>query len=121
MDRIANLKGSILDLSNTIQEGLDHLNKRMAELPLEDTRYLFADIADAYQSIVSALEFSRADTKADYSFLNQFGKLPVAFAKMNQSYDENKLDEARMDMQFILLPAFKEWREELERYLTVLN
>lgn len=121
MDNIFGLASEVLSLARTIEEGLEHLNKRMGELHFEDTRYLFQDIAEAYRSILATLE-NRPKSIADTAeILEKSTRLQLAFEKMNQSYEDNKLDEARMDLQFILLPAFRGWMQELENYLRVSN
>lgn len=121
MNNMFGLANEIISLAKTIEEGLEHLHKRMGELHFEDTRYLFDDIVDAYKSILVTLE-NRADGTDNFNgILQKSDHLQAAFEKMNQSYEENKLNEARMDMQFILLPAFQAWLEELEKHLRISN
>ena len=117
MESKINVCREILSLGGTMEEGLDHLANRMGEGHLEDTRFLFADIQDAFRSISMALEM-------DFAVENEIPvfseRLQLAFDKMNRSYEDNKLDSGRMDMQFVLYPAFKEWMQEINRCLRPL-
>ncbi len=119
MDNIYEISTEIMALAATIEEGLGHLNKRMGELHFEDTRYLFNDIVEAYLSIMNALE-GLMEKLAPNELVEKSGQLQVAMEKMNHSYEANKVDEARMDMQFILFPAFKAWMGEMEKCIRPL-
>lgn len=114
MESKINVCREILCLGGTMEEGLDHLVTRMGEGHWEDTSFLFADIQDAFRSISMALEM-------DFAVENEIPvfseRLQLAFDKMNQSYADNRLDSGRIDMQFILYPAFKDWMKEINKCL----
>lgn len=107
----------ILYLGDTMKEGLDHLVNRMGEGHLEDTRYLFDDILSAFQSINNALDTNYTEGT---EITAASDCLQLAFDKMNQSYEDDKLDRCRMDMQFILYPAFTNWMQEVDKCLRPL-
>ncbi len=119
MDNIYAITTEILDLIITIEEGLEHLNKRMGELHFEDTRYLFQDILEAYLSIMTAMEGLMDNLNTD-AVLEKSKQLHNAMEQMNQSYEVNKMDKARMDMQFVLVPTFKQWKSAMESCLRPL-
>ena len=104
----------ILSLGGTMEEGLAHLVNRMGEGHLEDTRFLYEDILNAFRSINMALEMDFAEQNK-IPVVSE--RLQLAFDKINQSYTDNKLNSCRMDMQFILYPAFKDWMQEINRCL----
>lgn len=100
-----------------MEEGLAHLVNRMGEGHLEDTRFLYEDILNAFRSISMAMEMDLAEQN-QIPVVSE--RLQLAFDKMNQSYEDNKLDTCRMDMQFVLFPAFKDWIQEIDRCLRPL-
>jgi hypothetical protein len=102
----------VFDLADTIGEGLQHLEKRMGEGHFEDTGYLFEDIKEAFKTISRAIE---PDVSEQMTLGELSEKFSTALDNMNANYDHSKLDLARMDLQFVLLPAYKGWQSELQK------
>ena len=102
----------IFDLSDTIQEGLQYLEKRMGEGHFEDTDYLFDDIKEAFKSISRAIEPVIAEQKILGELTEKFS---LALEKMSTNYENPKLEIARMDLQFVLFPAYKGWQAEVQK------
>ncbi len=119
MENQISLCREIIIMGGTMEEALNHLVGRMGEGHFEDTRYLFDDIMEAFRSINAALEtvsIQWEETKAG----ELSDRLQMSIDKMNQSYEDNKLDQGRIDMQFILMPAFKAWIQEIDKCLSPL-
>lgn len=115
-DRIT-IAREVLDLSATIQHGFEHLEKRMAEGHFEDTEYLFADIRAAFTAICSASE--QFITENDQELMDRLQeKLLIALKDMSSNYEEKKFSATRMDLQFVLVPAYQVWHAEIHKCLT---
>lgn len=116
MENLITLSRDMVELSNTIKEGLDHLDKRLAEGHLEDSYYLFQDIVQAFYSVTRAMESMQANVEIA-GVVKATDSLLSAFEKLSTSYEDQKLNQARMDLQLILTPAFSAWSSELHRCL----
>lgn len=109
----------IIIMGGTMEEGLNHLVRRMGEGHFEDTRYLFDDIMEAFRAINAALEtvsIQWEETKVG----ELSDRLQMSIDKMNQFYEDNKLDQGRIDMKFVLMPAFSVWIQEIDKCLSPL-
>ena len=51
MEYMYEVAGQIIELSQTIKEGLIHINEKMDEGQLKETLYLFEDVLEAFSSI----------------------------------------------------------------------
>lgn len=116
MESLITLSRDMVELSNTIKEGLEHLDKRLAEGHLEDSYYLFQDIVQAFYSVTRAMESMQANVEIA-GVVQATDSLLSAFEKLSTSYEDQKLNQARMDLQLILSPAFSNWSSELHRCL----
>jgi nicotinamide riboside kinase len=116
MESLITLSRDMVELSNTIKEGLDHLDKRLADGHLEDSYYLFQDIIQAFYSVTRAMESIQSSIEIE-TVVRATDKLLNAFEKLSISYEDQKLNQARMDLQLILSPAFSAWSNELHRCL----
>lgn len=106
----------IMELTDTIQAGLEHLGTRMAEGYLEDTEYLFADILTAIGSIFNAIAPFIAD--ADQKLMEELKeKLLTALEGMCAYYENKNLELAKKNLQFVLNPTFQIWHAEMKKCL----
>lgn len=110
----------ILDLTDTMLEGMEHLKNRMQEGYFEDTCYLYFDIVKAIASIYDALE-PLIPQLGDNRIEDFTGELNRVNEKMVEIYEQKQFEIAKDNMEFQLLPAFKKWKIELERCLTTVN
>ncbi|MGS0763330.1 hypothetical protein [Syntrophomonas curvata] len=111
------IASDIISLSDTIMEGLEHIKKRVFDGYFEETYYLLEDIIDAIASIHKATEpmlplmgENRIEQYAEH--LNHL------IDEMTNNYQTQRIEKAKTDMQLVLIPAFKEWKNELERCLS---
>lgn len=107
----------VMELSETIRAGFEHLQNRMAEGHFEDTEYLFVDILAAFNAIFRSSE--QFISESDQELMERLKeKLLTALEGMGVNYEQKKLDVARMDLQFVLIPAYQVWQTELHKYLS---
>lgn len=106
----------IIELSHTIQAGLEHLKNRMAEGHLQDTEYLFADILAALGSVFQAFEPFIAEP--DRELMDKLkDKLLMALEGLCANYEHSLLDMAKKNLEFVLMPAFQVWKSEMQKCL----
>jgi hypothetical protein len=111
------IASDIINLSDTIMEGLEHIKHRVSEGYLEDTYYLLEDIMNAVASIHRATEpmLSVLGENSIEEFAQHINHL---IDEMTNNYKEQRIEKAKIDFQLVLIPAFKEWKNELERCLS---
>ena len=111
------IAGDIISLSDTIMEGLEHIKQRVLDGYLEDTYYLMEDIINAVASIHRAI-----DPMLPLMGENQIEELTCninhLIDEMINNYREQRIEKAKIDFRLVLIPAFKEWKNELERCLS---
>ncbi|UNC91723.1 hypothetical protein [Candidatus Contubernalis alkaliaceticus] len=114
-DQIEVMK-QIVELTDTMEEGLEHvkgqLDQRSPEKAIQllfDTTNAFTHIEKAVQPILSEIPENNIQEKTD--------KLRSALSAMVGEYEGNSGLKGREILQFILEPAFKNWRFELKEVL----
>ena len=118
MENVDAITTQMLQLSETIQEGIEHLLSMMDEGHFEDNYYLFQDMVSAFSAIYEAmtsldmLPLFKESQITDLSL-----KLIVSLNGINDSYEKHEQDKVKVDMQMVLLPALSRWKEEFERCL----
>lgn len=111
------IAGDIINLSNTIMEGLEHIKSRIVDGYFEDTYYLLEDIINAIASIHKATE-PLLPLLGDNQIEQYTEQLTHLIDEMTNNYQAKQIEKAKIDMQLVLIPAFKEWKNELERCLS---
>jgi len=110
----------ILDLSDSVIQAMEHLHVRLSEGHLEDTSYLLEDLKDAVISIQNATELLMPhlgdNCISDYTI-----ELQGVVEDMSTTYEQRRIEKAKVDMQWIMLPLAKKWRDELGRCLTAFK
>lgn len=118
MENIVAITTQILQLSETIQEGIEHLLSRMDEGYFEDNYYLFQDMVSAFSAIYEAVKsIAMLPPLKESQIMDLSVKLFGSLNGINDSYENHEQDKAKLDMQMVLLPALSRWKEELERFL----
>lgn len=107
---------NIVPLLNTIEEGFNHIKKQLLELRYEEALGLLEDVVlgifsieDAIEPMILGLEENKIET---------FGiALKENINKTLAMYEDGK--EAGLATQIVeeVLPAFQDWKEEIERVL----
>lgn len=111
------IASDIISLSDTIMEGLEHVKKRVLDGYFEETYYLLEDIINAIASIHKATE-SMLPLLGDNRIEQYTEQLNRLIDEMTNNYQTQRIEKAKTDMQLVLIPAFKEWKNELERCLS---
>lgn len=107
----------VMRLMDTIQEGLEHINEGVKEGMVLDTAYLFDDIVQALISILNSLQpiFPHLTENRLESLTAQ---LLAVMRDMTSGYERNDEEKTAAALQ-ALLPEFENWKNELDRCLTL--
>lgn len=107
----------ILDLSDSVIQAMEHLQVRLIEGHLEDSAYLLEDLKDAVISIQNATELLMPQLGDNQ--INDFTiQLQDQVEDMTLTYEQKRIEKAKVDMQWQLIPLARKWRDELGRCLS---
>ncbi|MGE5391341.1 MAG: hypothetical protein ACM3PE_09795 [Deltaproteobacteria bacterium] len=110
----------ILDLSDSVIQAMEHLQVRLTEGHLEDSSYLLEDLKDAVTSIQNATELLMPHLGEN--MINDLTlELQGVVEEMTATYEQRRIEKAKVDMQWLMLPLAKKWRDELGRCLTAFK
>lgn len=102
-----------LELSETLLEGLQHIQKLLNEGKSEQTIFLFEDTLVAYETIARTVEsvvneLNNESIPAQQAVFSQAADLVVT------AYEERNYAKVQEVLQFTLVPRFKKLKEQLE-------
>ncbi|UII55611.1 hypothetical protein LS684_18595 [Cytobacillus spongiae] len=103
-----------LELSETIVEGLQHIQKLLNEGKHEQTVFLFEDVLTAYESIGRTTKQVVKDLNQELILARQteFGKSAELVVT---AFEEKNYAKVQEILQFNFVPKFKKLKEELEK------
>ena len=110
---------NIIPLLTTIEEGLNHIKRQVTELRYEEALGLLQDTMLGIASIESALELMKKDLPYKEIVL-LVDTLKNNISKAVDSYEKGRQEQIEKQIEEEILPAFKNWKEKLERVLTPL-
>ncbi|EEG76543.1 hypothetical protein [Dethiobacter alkaliphilus] len=107
---------SILQLLPTIEEGLEYIKKQLTELRYEEALELLQDAMGGIVSIEKAVQpilQKLPENKTNFLGDNLKEKMSIVVS----SYESGKNADLEKQVGEEALPAFKDWKAELERVL----
>ena len=108
------LARQVLDLCQTVEEGLKYLKLQSGLGKMGNTGYLFIDICNAFMVISNSLEaFEDDSAKMDAAF----SSVDISLQAMINLYADQSFEQAWVELQYLLLPAFETWQDSLQKYL----
>lgn len=116
MDNYVEIKDRIIELMETLAEGLLHIRKQLSELRYEEALILFSDAKDAINAITNTIDIIKTElpeNKIDILVLEVLAAIDVVMDSYTQG------EELSLDYKIAenLLPSFEKWRVEVERAL----
>ncbi len=106
----------VIDLSNTMQEGMQYIAQRIEGERFNETLFLFEDVLEAFASIQTSVgllvELEKQGELEDSSRI-----LRESMERLARAYEEGSLEKARLEVQTTLLAAFKKWQDQLQSSL----
>jgi hypothetical protein len=104
----------IMELLSTMEEGLVYIRQKMIQGMTMEPINMFYDVTAAFLKIEQALA-GLAIEKVNIQ--EKAGKLRHALDVITEEYESNKGKRALEIMQLNLEPAFKGWKEEIEKII----
>ena len=105
-----------MELLATVDEALGHMEQQLVELRLEESLLLFQDVATAIGSISASL-LPLLKEEEDVLFLQTLSPLRESISCLVDGYEQEDLQAVQTVLASRLRPAYREWREEIERRL----
>jgi hypothetical protein len=104
----------LLDLAGTCQEGLEYTKAALSQGKADSSVSVLVDALEAFsmmeanlQPLLPGLPGNRISELTD--------KLRQAFDLVVTVHEEGRAGKAQEYMQFVLIPGYQLWREELEK------
>ena len=109
---------NILPLLETIQEGIEHTKKQLAELRYEEAFILLQDVVQGIISIENALEPMKAEFKKlqDNHIKQKKQDLNQLISQAVSLYEKGKYEEVEKGIDQIL-SAFMAWSESIQEII----
>jgi len=106
----------ILELLNTMEEGLEFIQIGLSELKYEEAQIVLKDVIDAVHSIDSSIQPMQSGLpQNNISTLSSL--LKKSLDKALERFDQNNELNINSLLENETYPAFKSWREEIEKVL----
>ncbi|WP_066637314.1 hypothetical protein [Desulfolucanica intricata] len=105
-----------IELSETCLEGLEHVKAKLNEGQFENTTVLLHDALYAYYQMGKSIQPFIAQLPP-YDMESISNSLHNAFELVVSAYERGERAIALEVIQFNLLPIYKEWHTEINRYL----
>jgi hypothetical protein len=106
---------NMLPLLTTIKEGLNHIKMQISELRYEEALGLLQDSMLGIASIEQSLEPISEIPKEKISYLTT--DLKNSIVKIVENYEKGKQELIENQIEKEVIPAFKNWKQELENTL----
>ncbi|QGG48876.1 hypothetical protein [Heliorestis convoluta] len=106
----------ILELSETIEEGLEHIHSQLKKGKIESTITLMEDVLTGYAEVEKSIQAILPELSSN-ELGNISSKLQKAFDLIIGHYENGRVNKVGEVMQFNLLPTYKAWRHEARRVL----
>ena len=102
------------ELTETILEGLQHIQKLLGEGKHGQTIYMFKDVLLAYSSIEKSLEPIKGEL-ANEELTSIARNLKHILELVVDYYEAKQYGKVQEVMQFTLIPQVKKWKDELQK------
>lgn len=106
----------ILELLETMEEGLFYIKEKLAELNIEATTTVFEGFIDAFSSVETTI-IPILDILEDNEIVEKTDELRKRIEVMVEEYGKKNGQKFYETIQLYLGPAFKSWKEEIELLL----
>jgi len=105
-----------LSLLDTMEEGITHIKIQLSELRYEEAFNIQQDVVEGIASIENAIEpmFPKLQ---ENNIESMTAILKENISKVVACYERGEGTNLHKQVEEIILPAFKNWKEELEKVL----
>ncbi|WP_069998865.1 hypothetical protein [Cellulosilyticum sp. I15G10I2] len=116
MDKYYDVMERLLELLNTLEEGILHIQSQLKELQYEEALFILQDVMEGIASIENALE-PMASNLAKNNIKELENDLITAIAKTVASYEQENEINLEKQIEQGVTPTFMRWKEEIEGIL----
>lgn len=113
MEKYIAVMKRILELTETMEEGLTHIRNQVNEGYFESSAPLVRDVVTAFASIERSLLSSSENLPQDVEVA--FQNLRNGFDVLTESYEQGSRKKALEILHFNVLPVSKKWKAALEK------
>ena len=114
MEKYIEVMKQSLDLSGTILEGLQHIQKLLGEGKIDETMALFEDVISAFAVVERSIEPVKEELH-DHELEDKVKSVKGALEHVVSAYEVKNHGKVQEVMQFTFVPQFKKLKDELER------
>lgn len=92
----------IVELLKTMDQGINHLDRKLAEGKVKENLYLFTDLLEAFTTI-ETLIYTNEEVKEETTELKR------AFSLITESYEQDDYGNVRSYFLFVFKKSFEAW------------
>ncbi|MFA9558929.1 hypothetical protein ACERII_16585 [Evansella sp. AB-rgal1] len=111
MEKYIEVMKQSLELTETMLQGLQHIQKLIGEGKHEQTIITFEDVLSAYSTIENSIKPIKDKLECEQQTSTNLNHILELVVNRYEEKDYYKVQEV---MQFTLIPQVKKWKEELE-------
>lgn len=116
MEKYTEVIHKILELTETMQEGLDYIDRQLSDLKYEQACAVLADIVEAEERIQDSLKMM-ANELQDNCIEDCTNELRSILGKTMQYYENGEAAKMQDTVETCLIPVYRKWRDEIRRAL----
>lgn len=105
-----------LELLNTMEEAIFHIQNQLVELRYEEVFVLLQDMMDGITSIENAIAPMESELPEN-NMINLLSTVKENMDKVLNSYEHDKVSILEKQMSEEVLPSFLNWKEETGKVL----
>lgn len=114
MEKHIDVMKQSVELSETILEGLQHIQKLLGEGKFEETMSMFEDIVSAFSTMQQSLTLV-TEKLENHQIDSTSNKVQDGLELVVSAYEAKSHGKVQEIIQFTLSPQVKKWKEELEK------
>jgi len=116
MDRYREVIERILELLDTMKEGLDYVQVQLTELKYEEALVVIKDIVDALDSIYNSIQPMESQLPEN-NLVAFTASIKYNLDNVIKSYEQGKEAYVSEQIEKGIVPSFLVWKKEIERVL----
>lgn len=106
-----------LGLLDILEEGIEHIQKQVLELRIEEALTLLEDTSEAFGSIEAALQPIMPELTQPETIQKTNNKMMKSFSLVVKEFENKNIGNTLDAIELSLEPCFKMWKSELEKQL----
>ncbi|AUG57138.1 hypothetical protein [Acetivibrio saccincola] len=120
MDKNIQVVKHIFPLLQTMEKGINHIQKRLSELRYEEARTVLEDTMHGIICIEKAIK-NMQEMLPDSQIDVLTAKIKDCMSKVVENYESEVASNLEEHIQNEMLPIFSDWKAEVERSLSIFN